>query len=468
MPRTLFFAALTSAACIYSQAGELIVEPGPFTITHTLTGSVLPEKNTIAIPPSPEKWSEWIIHSITPHGARVAKGDTLVEFDTDTFEQQIEDTKHAITAKSLALAQTEQDLAQLKSSSKHKIEALRTAARIAIEEYEYFIKSRRNAEEKSADQALERAKQSLANEEEELQQLKKMYEADDLTEETEEIILIRQQNAVLAAAFALEMETLRHKRIREVLLPREAVTLENQNRDSSLALDEGAKSIPRSIEQKSLDWGGLKTDLQRDKDNIATWEKDLSHRKIQAPEDGWFFYGLIENGRWTTGETTKLLVPGGRPPTSRPFATFIPAKTTLALYALIDDATARALSTDQSGTLIFPGREDLDITASIASISSTPATDGKHTLLLRADWPKDFSPAIGTSANLRLVSYHKDTAVTIPLNALHFGNGGFSVSVKLADGKTERRQVRRGRISGDHVEILKGLEKGQVVVIPSS
>jgi multidrug efflux pump subunit AcrA (membrane-fusion protein) len=468
MPRSLFFAALVSAACVCSQAGELIVEPGPFTITQTLTGTVLPEKDTIAIPPSPEKWSEWIIRSITPHGTRVAKSDVLVEFDTDIFEQKIEDTKRAISAKSLALSQAEQDLAQLKSTSEHRIEALRTAARIAKEELEYFTKTRRNAEEKSADQSLERAKQFLANQEEELRQLKKMYEADDLTEETEEIILTRQQYAVKAAAFALEMETLRHKQTRGVLLPREAVTLENQNRDSSLALDEGAKSIPRAIQQKSLEWEGLKTDLQREKDNLIAWEKDLTHKKIQAPEDGWFFHGLIENGRWTTGETIKSLVPGGRPPASRPFATFIPAKATPALYALTDDATARALSADQSGTVVFPGREDIDISARIASISPTPATDGKHTLLLRADWPKDFSPAIGTSANIRLVSYHKDAAVSIPLKALHFGNGGFSVSVKLTDGKTERRPVKSGRISGDHVEILKGLEKGQVVVVPAS
>jgi multidrug efflux pump subunit AcrA (membrane-fusion protein) len=468
MPRTFIFAALASAACLCSHAGELIIEPGPFTVTQSLAGTVLPEKDTVAIPHSPEKWSEWIIRSITPHGARVAKGDVLVEFDRETLEQKIEDTNRAITAKSLALAQAEQELAQLKSTSEHKLEALRTAARIAKEELEYFTKIRRNAEEKSADQSLERAKQFLANQQEELRQLKKMYEADDLTEETEEIILTRQQNAVQAASFALEMETLRHKRTREVLLPREAVTLDNQNRDTSLALDEGVKSTPRLIEQKSLERDGLKTDLQREKDNLAAWKKDLTPMKITAPDEGWFFHGLIENGRWTTGETTKSLAPGGRPPATRPFATFIPAKTPLALYALTDDATARALTPGQSGKLVFPGREDLDIAASVAAISPTPSIDGKHTVLLRADWPKDFSPAIGTTANIRLVSYHKDTAVSIPLKALHFGNGGFSVSVKLTDGKTEPRPVRRGRVSGENVEILEGLEKGQVVVTPAS
>jgi hypothetical protein len=40
--------------------------------------------------------------------------------------------------------------------------------------------------------------------------------------------------------------------------------------------------------------------------------------------------------------------------------------------------------------------------------------------------------------------------------------------VKLADGKTERRPVKRGRVFNDECEILSGLETGQVVVVPQS
>jgi HlyD family secretion protein len=468
MPRSLIFSAFASAACLCSHAGEVTVEPGPFTITRTLNATILPEKDFTAIPSAPEKWNEWAIRTITPHGTRVKKGDILLEFERETLQQHIDDTKRAISAQSLSLAQSEQELNQLKATADHKLDALRTAARIAREEHEYFTKTRRNAEEKSADHELDRTKQYLANEEEELRQLKKMYEADDLTEDTEEIILTRQKNAVVAATFAVEMESLRHKRTREVMLPREAVTLETQNRDASLALEAGMKSIPRSVEQKSVELETLKTNLHREKENLAAWEKDLSQMKIKAPDDGWFFHGLIENGRWTTGESVKALAPGGRPPISHPFVTFIPAKAPIALHSLTDDATARSMPSGQSGKVILPGREDLDITATITSISPVPATDSKHTILIRADWPKDFSPAIGTTAHFQLVAYHKDSAISLPLKALHFGKGGVTVSVKLADGKTERRPVRRGRVSDDQVEILDGLEKGQVIVVPAS
>jgi multidrug efflux pump subunit AcrA (membrane-fusion protein) len=220
MPRTTFPALFAFAVSLCAHAAERTIEAGPFTITHTLAATILPEKDSTSLPQIPELWSEWVILSILPHGTQVAKNDVLLEFDTLALKRKIEDTRTAITSKTLGLAQAEQDLVHLQTTSKHQLESLRTKAGIAREELEYFTKTRRNAEERSADQSLERAKQYLANQEEELRQLQKMYEADDLTEDTEEIILIRQKNAVKAATFALEMETLSHKRTREVLLPR--------------------------------------------------------------------------------------------------------------------------------------------------------------------------------------------------------------------------------------------------------
>jgi multidrug efflux pump subunit AcrA (membrane-fusion protein) len=44
----------------------------------------------------------------------------------------------------------------------------------------------------------------------------------------------------------------------------------------------------------------------------------------------------------------------------------------------------------------------------------------------------------------------------------------WTVDVKLADGKTEPRVVRRGRSYKDMVEIVSGVEAGQVIVIPDS
>ncbi|MEO5716030.1 MAG: efflux RND transporter periplasmic adaptor subunit, partial [Luteolibacter sp.] len=67
---------------------------------------------------------------------------------------------------------------------------------------------------------------------------------------------------------------------------------------------------------------------------------------------------------------------------------------------------------------------------------------------------------------IRLISYQQPAAIAVPNKALGFDDSGWTVEVKLADGKTERRSVKRGRASKDETEILSGLEVGQVVVVP--
>ena len=64
-----------------------------------------------------------------------------------------------------------------------------------------------------------------------------------------------------------------------------------------------------------------------------------------------------------------------------------------------------------------------------------------------------------------MIVYQKETAISVPTKALRYESGGWTVETKLADGKTEHRSVKCGRISGDQTEILSGLEVGQVIIV---
>ena len=188
----------------------------------------------------------------------------------------------------------------------HRLDAARRAAEIAKEENAYFTQTRRKAEEETADQELERRKQLLSNQQEELRQLTKMYEADDLTEDTEEIILTRQKDDVASAEFALRMETLDHKRTLEVILPREAVTLANNERDTAIALRQRrGGNAPRDRTQENRTRNAQDHPRTRDKESLANLEQDRTLFEFKAPADGWFYHGPIENGRWITGDAVK-------------------------------------------------------------------------------------------------------------------------------------------------------------------
>lgn len=448
-----------------SHAAEVTIEQRPFSIDRSFNAVVLPIGEVVLIRVSPEKWAEFEILNITDHGSRVAKGDVLINFDAENIDLKLADARRALEIGTLQLQQAELDQKHLVQTAPDRLEALKRAADIAKEENTYFTEVRRKATEESASQALKRSEQILGNQREELRQLSKMYEADDVTEETEEIILVRQQDAVASAEFALRMEKLDHKRTLDVSLPREAKRLADSERDTTIALNKAEQDIPRSIELGKTKLAELATAQQRAKDDLADLEKDRKLFEIKAPADGTFYHGALDDGRWTTSKLVESLIPHGRPAVNTAFATFLPAVTPLQLVSFVDDATARSLQLDLTGIATLGGREDVQIPIKLAKLASLPEPDGTYRADFSATWP-ELPVAAGVTAKVRIVCYQQAAAIVIPSKALAFGPTGWTVEVKLADGKTERREVKTGRISGDETEILSGLEAGQVILVP--
>ncbi len=455
--------ALIAAA---SHAGEVTIELRPFSIEKSFTATALPGADCVLIKVEPKVWTDFKITEIASHGSKASKGDVLVRFDAEDIDRKIDDTRLELAVGAFALAQAESDLKILQETAPNKLEAVRRAAEIAKQENTYFTQIRRKATEETAAQSLKRSEQILANQREELKQLTKMYEADDITENTEEIILVRQQDAVAAAEFALRMEILDHKRTLEVTLPREAKTLADSERDTAISLKKAEADIPRSVELAKIALEGLKTARKRALESLAELESDRALFEFKAVADGVFYHGSIENGRWTTGDLVKGLVPHGKPPLNAAFATFVPGAAKLALVAFLDEATARSLKPDLAGTATLAGREELEIPVKLLTLAHAPSTTGTYRADFSVTWPEGITPVAGATAQVRLISYQQPSAIAVPSKALDFGNAGWTVEVKLADGKTEPRPVKRGRVSGDETEILSGLEVGQVVVVP--
>lgn len=449
-----------------SDAAEITVEARPFTLEKSFAAGVLPGDGVLPVQVEPKAWGDFKILEIAAHGAKVSKGDMLVRFDVEGFDRKLADARRGLETSRLGLAQAERDLKHLKETSEHKLDALRRAADTAREENDYFTKIRRKVAEEAAAEALDSRRQFLENQREELKQLAEMYKADDLTENTEEIILTRQKNAVQNAEFQLRVAELDHKRTLEVSLPRETISLANAQRDAALALAKALEDTPRAISLKELELAALKTGLERETQGLAELEADRKLMEVKAQADGWFIHGTIENGRWAAGEAVKALVKNGRPVPNKPFATVVPTNAPFRLHAFVDEASARVLKKDLAGIATLTGREDRDVAVKVTELATLSTAEGNYPVVLEAAWPKDLQPVTGGGASVRLIAYHQEKAIAVPTRAIRYGAEGWTVEVKLADGKTERRKIERGRVSGELTEIRSGLEVGQVVIAP--
>jgi hypothetical protein len=466
--------SLLAASMAVTHAAELTVEAKPFRIDRSFSATLLPAK-PLLIAIEPDAWADFAIDEIVPHGRTVKKGDVVVKFDCEAYDRKLEDLRRAVESRALSLASQELAFAKLEEETTLKLEAARRAAGHAAEELAYFTKVGRKTDEEEIADNLESAKHRLEATREELKQLKMMYEADDLTEQTEEIILKRQEFAVQSTELSLKHAELATKRALEVTLPRRAIALETEAKGSAIELEKAEKNLPRGLESARLDLESARTAAAREKDELAKVEKDAALFEIKAAADGVFYHGSLDEGRWSLGELAKVLVKGGRVPFIRPFASLVPADADLGLTAHVDDSLARALKVQLKGSLTAAGREDVALTATIQEIAAVPGGDGKYRVDLlpewpekdKLEWPADLDVASGMSFECRFVIHREDAAITLPLKALNAAEGGtWTVQVKMADGKSETRPVTRGRVNGDQVEVTAGLEGGQVVIIP--
>jgi hypothetical protein len=256
----------------------------------------------------------------------------------------------------------------------------------------------------------------------------------------------------------------------EVMLPRTAVALKEAATSSALALSLAERSIPREIEQTKAQLVALQVTEEQDRIQLADLEHDRQFFEFVAESDGTFYHGALEDGEWTTGDLLRGLRVGGNAPTQVAFCSLVPATSKLELVANTDANKARQLAIGIKGIATLAGTENLgadfnSIPVELSARSLVPSTRGQYQLSLKASWPKGLEAKVGNPAKVHLLVHENPEAIVIPAKALKFGAKGWSVQLKLADGKTEPRPVVRGAKSGDEVEILSGLEVGQVIVV---
>src|SRR5580765_5091340 len=201
----------------------------------------------------PKVWADLTVLDAVLHGSHVKKGDVLVKLDLDKLRDQIDDLEQDRPAATLALGLAVAELDNLQQTTPLKLDAAKRSQRVADEDLTYFEKTGRAQKEKVVQFNVKSAEQRLQNAQEELKQLQKMYKADDLVEETEEIILKRQKFAVEYADYGLESAQQQADWSLKTVIPREAETFNAQKRDQDLALTLAQQTLPDTLAKKRYD-----------------------------------------------------------------------------------------------------------------------------------------------------------------------------------------------------------------------
>jgi len=417
----------------------------------------------------PEAWAVFTVLDSVEHGSRVQPGDTLVTLDLEGIDTAIADLESGQKLAELSLETAKSELAATEAALPLDLEAAERGKRMADEDLKRFLELTRPQSEKSALFALKSAEQFVEYQQEELNQLEKMYKADDLTEETEEIILKRARNDLEQAKFFLEQSKEHMEQTLQVELPR----LEISMKESALRheIDLGKTKTALSVSP-----GKLRLALERQlhefrqaADRLVKLKKDREAMLVKAPVAGVVYYGHCQRGKWSSSLMGESKFTHGSALTANSVFMTIVQERPMCVRTTVAEKELRLVRPDVAGKAVSVAFPNLHLPVKVEAIATVPTAEGNFDAKLSVDLGGDAQSLLpGMNCNLTLVAYSKPDAVTVPPAAVFSDQLDDSKQFVYrvgADGNHQRASVTIGQRTDTQVEILDGLLEGDKVLL---
>ncbi len=418
----------------------------------------------------PKVWSTFKVEEAVAHGARVHKGDVLVKFDDEDIEKAIAEGGLDERLGELALMQAEEEFPRHEKSIELEYELAKREFDQDTDEYERFQKVMRDLSEKLANYYLKSAEQEFDNAKEELDQLEKMYNADEITEETEEIVLRRQKFQVEMAEFFVKYSKINHDYTVNVSIPRREQALSTAVEQSKLAFDHAkmVKSLGLSHERYELE--SLRERRSRAVEKQGKLVADRALMTLRAPSDGLAYYGRQIDGRWIeVGSMASKLVPFGAVSPNSVVITIVKDRP-MYVQTTVGEKEFPAVKEGQAATVAPLADDDVELAGSVKKLTDVPGSGNKFNVRINLEsddeGPEWLKP--GMSCKAKVATYEAKDAIVVPAELVQTDEKNEKkkyVMLQVEDeAKPVRRDVKLGKTKDKEVEVLKGLKAGDEIV----
>lgn len=430
---------IAAAILLQAAVSQVPVVRGNLSPVLEAEGTLVAER-PLAVKVRPEAYAgRMVLAERAAAGGAVRRGDLLARLDSDIG--------WSIREAELTLAEAKD--AQAAALSEEKLGAARAAlARAdgeravtrAKEALEYFDARGGKDLLRRAELGLAFYEHNVADQEEELKQLEKMYKSEELTSDTAEVVVMRARRSLAQARATVELEREEARVTREVDHPRRRQDLEaalksaQQSQAELIARQAGEAAVwKRAVEKAALG-------LEKAERGLARLRQDEAAFTMRAPHDG---FVLVKAGEGADPEAGDTVSPGQTLLTLVAPGTLVArveAPESVALDAAGRKATVRIKA--------LPGKP---LEAEVALVEH-------KTLTLRvAGLDARLRPGFAVTARVPLPE--RKGVLLVPAAAV-----GADGTVKLAGGGS--RKVVTGAGDGARTEIVDGLAEGESVVVP--
>ncbi|NMC18988.1 MAG: hypothetical protein GYA33_01100, partial [Thermogutta sp.] len=416
-----------------------------------------------------QAWSQVEVVEAVEHGARVKKGDVLVRFKPDDLDRAIGDQKRSLEAARRSLKDSEELLAIMEKSVPFDLESLQIGLQQTEQDAKRYFEVERELLVRSYEMSLRSAKESLDYDRAELEQLEKMYKADDLTEETEELILRRQRFAVERAELSFLLAQDRHERLMKIDLPRQDEEMKRDLERVRLLAARSRISLPAMLVEQRRAVEQQKIDLERAEERLAKLEADRKLLDCRAPCDGIAYYGAFNRGEWSGASTLQSkLKPGGSVSKNDVLFTIVQLPVEKITFT-VGEADIRWVEAGLECTIEPKAAPRAYLPIVVTQVADIPIAADKFEVTAEVTMPKrPLGVVPGMTGTARFLVYARKDAVLVPSKAVfteELDPAQRYVWVKGEGDRAEKRPVEVGESAGESSEILDGLREGEVVFL---
>lgn len=437
------------------QGRIMVAKKGTFTAKLTLDGKFVPGEA--------EEFSFWPkayagglkVLDVKEAGTTVKKGDVLIRFDARSIDEQIAGARLDLRA---AAQQLEDALNRVQLAGRDVEVELKTAAQ-ELEFAELKLKGYRDVERalRKDEIALSKlySEHSIEDQEDELDQLGKMYEEDELTEETEEIVLKRSKRNLDRTKIGFDIQK-RRRDYEEAF--NEPMTLARMIRDVEARkrqLDKLKLTGEGRLVLAGIDAERAAMKHEKQGKRLGDLEVDRAIMEITSPCDGL----VLHADRRLKGNPLK---PGKSAGSYEPFLS-VAKPGSLGVQFLVPEADLFKVN-DGMAVVVKPAVDaEAELEGTITERSTLPDAQNRWACLAEvAGSHERLLP--GMSCKLEVVHLEIEEVIVVPKQAVHEKEGKKFCRVLIGD-ETVERTVVTGESNDKEIVIVEGLEEGERIVL---
>ncbi len=429
----------------------------PITIVEKITARV-ESQSSHEIRIDMDQWTDLEVAEAVAQGSSVKKGDAVLKFDTEEIDQKMRDAKL-----DMQLAQLEKELAEAENDYANRMwemerELAETNWAESRDDIQFWLEVQKGMTIESAQRSLQQSEFGVEYAQEELTQLEKMYSEDELTEESEKIVLERSRRDLDNSQFWLKRNRVETDRELNIEIPRSEEQQKRQLRKGELEYNKAMIDLPAAKKRREINFDKSRFTHEKAVKEFEKLEADHARMELTAPADGVLYHGTFKRGAWSNDSGSKM----------RQIKADDKLGNDVVVMTVLDPGRLqlRCDLTEAQQPLVKPGMQvhvtsdalpGKKFTATVQSVSDFPVESENYDCVLTLGTKLEgLRP--GMNCNGKIVVYEQKAAVMVPTASVFTDNDGISHYVyKWSNGIATRHEIVAGRDHDSKTEILEGL-----------